>query len=72
MSTIAKMFLLAGIVCLISSGEASARKANCYKHHACTKNHPEDIYKKSPMNEGQCRDGGGLAWGTGPFDCKTF
>ena len=73
MSTIAKIFLVAGIACLISNGEAiAADKTYCYFHHNC----PEDgkLPKKGPpglYTKRQCTNGGGKSWGDGPTSCEN-
>jgi len=71
--TIARILLLAGIGCLISAGEASAKdKSFCYFHHNC----PDDgkLPKKGPPEQytkDQCKHGGGKSWGDGPTTCEN-
>jgi len=73
MPTIARILLLAGIACFISSGEASATtKTFCYFHHNCPadgtlpKGRPPQQYTKQ-----QCKNGGGKSWGDGPTSCEN-
>ena len=73
MTAVVRILLLAGIVCLISSGEASAKTSFCYFHHNCPadgklpKRGPPGLYTKR-----QCKNGGGYSWGAGPTSCENL
>jgi hypothetical protein len=76
MPTIARTLLLAGIGCLISVGEASAKdKTFCYFHHNC----PDDGKIQGLYTKRQCQDDVknkngrkmGMSWGDGPTSCEN-